>query len=364
MFELLKCPSDLNTLTRPANIAYHCVFDTVRETGRPNFLHGPAVEAWQGRLAVCFAFNAEAENSATEELLVRWSGDDGDTWTKAERIAPPSRHAHSHSVFLPREDGLWCFGPCFDGTGEPPLTSKGHRMIRFVNLQMEAWRYDGAWRPAGVVAGDFWPLSRPVRMENGSWLLAGCDGQWYAAVAVSRGDDLTRWDVARPDTRGEVFTEAGAWVRGGEVLMVMRNQSVLTDGRYHAAIALSRDYGRSFEPCELTNLPMATTKPFCGRLDDGRVFMVFNASLDGAPNDRSLMLLGIGPADGFALDRLFLLDEGARTPEGRRLALSYPYAAQIGGKLYVSYSCESAPGTRYNHNDAMLAVVNLIDLDG
>lgn len=364
MYELLKGEADYHTLRRPANIEYHCAFDTVRETGEPHFLHGVAVEGWRGRLAVCFAYNDKAENSITEQLLVRWSDDDGKSWSKAERIAPLSSQANSHSVFLSTEDELWCFGPRFKGLGEPPLTSKGYRMIHFVDLQMEAWRFDGAtWQTMGVVADDFWPLSAPVRMADGNWLLAGCDTRWYAAVAISHGNDLLHWDVVKPDTDGECFTEAGAWTWGREVLMVMRNQSLQTNGKYHATVALSRDYGRHFEPCEVSNLPMATTKPFCGRLNDGRPFMVFNASLDGKPNDRGLMLLGVGDETGsFSLDRLFLLDEGAVTPEERRLRLSYPYARQLGDRLYICYSYESAPGTGGNHNDAMLTVVNLCDL--
>ena len=364
MYELLKGEADYHGLKRPDNIEYHRVFDTVRETGAPHFLHGVAVERWQSRLAVCFAYNDQAENSVTEQLLVRWSDDDGKSWTKAERIAPLSSHANSHSVFLAAEDALWCFGPRFKGLGEPPLTSKGYRMIHFAGLQMEAWRFDdGNWEPMGVVTDDFWPLSAPVRMDNGNWLLAGCDTHWYAAIAISHGDDLLHWDVVKPDTGGEAFTEAGAWTRGSDVLMVMRNQSLETAGRFHAVVARSNDFGRSFAPCEVSNLPMATTKPFCGRLNDGRPFMVFNASLDHAPHDRSLLLMGLGDEVGsFSLDRLFIIDEGAVTKEGRRLRLPYPYARQLGNRLYICYSYESMPGTGGNHNDAMLSIVGLAAL--
>ena len=83
------------------------------------------------------------------------------------------------------------------------------------------------------------------------------------------------------------------------------------------------------------------------------------AALNVTPNE----LLGVGDETGsFSLDRLFLLDEGAVTPEERRLRLSYPYARQLGDRLYICYSYESAPGTGGNHNDAMLTVVNLCDL--
>jgi len=365
MFNLLKKDADFSMLTRPANVEYHRVFDTVRETGSPHFLHGAAVTLWQNRLAVCFAFNRGEENSATEELLISFSDDRGMTWTKAENIAAPSGRADSHGVFLPRDDGLWCFASSFNGLGEPPLSSKGHRLIHFKDLKMKARRFDGVrWEDMGAAAEGFWPLGAPVRTADGNWLLAGCDTRWYAAAALSRGGDLTKWDVVKPDTDGEVFTEAGAWVSddGGSVLLVMRNQSVLTDGRYHAAVSLSTDGGRSFGECEISDLPMAAVKPFCGRLSDGRYYLLFNESIPGKPAARDRLLIGIGNGGDFGLESFYVVDEGYAAPSGRRLALSYPYAYEHEGRLYIAYSYESAPGMGRNHNDAMLAVLRTDEL--
>jgi len=363
MFELLKSTVDFRTLNRPANIEYHRVFDTVKESGAHHFLHGVAVDQWKGRLAACFAFNDKAENTITEQLLVRWSDDNGRTWSKAKSITPPADYANSHSVFLPQDDALWCFGPHFLGLGERPYTKKGHWHIHFVELQMEAWKFDGKeWQSMGIVGNDFWPLGAPTRLENGNWMIAGCDTYWFAAIAISHGDDLTHWDIVKPDTDEEVFTEAAAWANGNEVLMVMRNESVKTNGKYNAAVSLSTDYGKTFGPCEQSNLPICTTKPFCGKLSDGRPFMVFNESIEGEPYNRSRMLLGIGEKGTFSIDRLFVLDEGYVGLE-RRMSLSYPYAVQIGDSLYVAYSYESAPATGGNHNDAMLAIVDIASLD-
>ena len=327
MFRLLD--GSVDSLNRPSNIEYHRVFDTVKESSRPNFLHGVAVDSWKKRIAVCFAFNSKDENSITEELLIRWSDDRGKSWTEAEHIAPPSGHANSHSVFISTNDALWCFGPRFNGLGEPPLSSKGFRSIHFLNLQMEAWRYDGcSWKAMGIV-----------------------------------GDDLTHWEVFKPDTHGEIFTEAAAWVNGNRVLMVMRNQSALTDGKYNAAVALSTDGGRTFGECELSNLPMATTKPFCGTLSDGRIYMVFNESIPEHPHNRDRMLLGIGSRGGFTLSKLYVVDEGCFDNQSkRRCSLSYPYAKEIDGKLYITYSYESMPTTGRNHKDAMLAVIDIKEL--
>lgn len=364
MFELLEKGVGASALTRPQNIEYHRVFETAKETGATHFLHGVAVTQHQGRLGVCFAFNDSLENSITEQLLMRWSEDQSRSWSKVEPIAHPRNYANSHSVFLNHGEELWCFGPRFLGLGEGIVTKKGHRSLHFRNLQMEAWRYaDGEWRAMGIVAEDFWPLGMPTRMDDGNWIIAGCDHAWLGALAISHGEDFLHWDVVKPDTDGEVLTEAGAWVIGNRVLAVMRNETILTEGRYHAVVALSEDYGRSFGPCKVSNLPMATTKPFCGVLDDGRPYLVFNESVAGAPRDRGRLLLGVGKKGGFSLCKLYIVDEGSLLEsQNRRLALSYPYARQIGEKLYLGYSYESQPGNGRNNNDAMLAVVTAREL--
>ena len=364
MYELIKDPSVLTFIRRPANIEYHRIFDTIKETGAPHFLHGVAIEQWQGKLAACFALNMALENSVTEQLMITWSEDGGRSWSKPESITEPAPYANSHSVFLPLENELWCFGPRFRGLGEPPKTKKGYPGIHFVDLQTEAWKLtDTGWQPMGIVADGFWPLSAPVKLDNGNWMLAGCSTMWMGAVAISHGDDLTHWDVILPDTDGEVFTEAGAWTDGSKVFLVLRNGTAKVGDQYHAAVAQSEDFGRTFAPCEVSNLPMCTTKPFCGRLSDGRPFLVFNQSIDGAPHDRSRLLLGVGEKGSFRIDRVYLIDEGQPIPAGRRLMLSYPYAREFGGKLYITYSNESAPNVGPNNNDAMLAIVDIDSLN-
>lgn len=102
---------------------------------------------------------------------------------------------------------------------------------------------------------------------------------------------------------------------------------------------------------------------FRGVLDDGRPYLVFNESVAGAPRDRGRLLLGVGKKGGFSLCKLYIVDEGSLLEsQNRRLALSYPYARQIGEKLYLGYSYESQPGNGGNNNDAMLAVVTAREL--
>ena len=364
MYRLLSFGQSGAWPPRPSAIEYHRVFDTVAQTGQAHFVHGAAVETLEKDIVVCFAFNENAENSLSERLLYTVSSDCGASWSVPKDIAPKDGFAHSHGVLTRLGGQLWCFAPAFRGLGEPPVNAKGHRSIAFEDLRMEAYCFSGgSWQKRPCACGDFWPLNAPIKLENGALLISGCDGKWYAAAAVSTDKEYTRWEVVKPDSSDEIFTEAGAWAYGNEVLLLMRNETVLREGHYPAAVALSRDSGKSYAPCELSDLNIATTKPFCGRLGDGRPYALFNASITGAPRDRGILLLGVGNRQNpFSIDRLYTVDEGASAPSGRRLALAYPSACESSGRLYITYSYESTPALGRNNNDIMLAIVGIDSL--
>ena len=330
MYKLMSQTAKDMLPVRPANTEYHCVFDTVRQTGAPHFVHGAAVRAKDGEICVSFAFNENAENSLSERLLFTRSRDGGATWTAPSDIARSDGWAHSHGVFLQRDGRLWCFAPAFRGLGDRPVNAKGHRSIAFTDLHMEAYVLsDGGWQNRPCSCPGFWPLNAPLRLCDGSLLISGCSENWYAAAAVSRGDDLSAWRVIRPDTHDEIFTEAAAWAQGDQIMLLMRNETLKEDGLLPAAVSLSSDGGKSFGACVLSDLPMAASKPFCGRLKDGRPYLLFNAPRADAPRDRSLLLLGVGDGKApFSIDRLYMVDEGARTKDGRRFALAYPSACE------------------------------------
>ena len=63
-----------------------------------------------------------------------------------------------------------------------------------------------------MIDDGFWPMQEPLKMADGNWIMSGIhvgDGN-PAAVAVSRGDDLTKWEQVR-------IPEAGASEHVGRV---------------------------------------------------------------------------------------------------------------------------------------------------
>ena len=98
----------------------------------------------------------------------------------------------SHGVFLSHGGELWAFhGRSTTACKDP------HPGLR-------ARRDNGRLEPRGVVVDDgFWPMQEPLKMDDGNWIMAGTrvangyDGLegHLPAVAISHGDDLTKWDV-------------------------------------------------------------------------------------------------------------------------------------------------------------------------
>ncbi|MFH1569538.1 MAG: alpha-galactosidase, partial [Gemmatimonadota bacterium] len=217
------------------------------------WLHGVAVH-WHGSaLFASWGANAGPENTAGEVALGRRSADGGRTWSAVETIGPQlPGEGRSHGVFRSHAGRLWAFHPRF-GRGQG---------ARFPGLTMEAFVLDeaaGGWQSQGAAARGIWPLREPVQTASGNWLVPGCDADWRAAVALSRGDDLGHWDVVKIPTGGRLYTEANAWVQGDAVTLVMRNHSPADESDICAAVTESRDGGRTWAPAAESNLPLSTS---------------------------------------------------------------------------------------------------------
>ncbi len=90
----------------------------------------------------------------------------------------------------------------------------------------------GRWVKHGVVIENgFWALNQPVRMNDGNWIMPGISAGAYsskttnpAAVAISHGDDFTKWDfIGIPAPEGiAMWGESGIIVDGANVLNIAR----------------------------------------------------------------------------------------------------------------------------------------------
>jgi hypothetical protein len=208
----------------------------------------------------------------------------------------------------------------------------------------------GAWEPRGaIVEGGFWPMQEPQKMPDRNWIMAGfrIGGQFgeagnLPAVAISHGDDFTKWDLinipAKPGL-GNVWGESTVIVEGKRVLNISRYGK-----RALALLSISEDYGRTWTPTAPSNLPMATSKPYAGTLSNGQRYLVCTTTADTG-GTRSPLTIAVSKSGESVFSKVFLVRRSV-FPEGPGVSapnadFSYPYAVEHDGKLYVGYTHKS-----------------------
>lgn len=319
------------------------------------WLHGVGLGWHKDKLYASFGHNRGEENTHGEEARCRVSEDGGKTWGDLFTIGTGAGEPDlsiSHGVFLSHAGRLWAFHGAFHG-----------RMQKIHTRAFVLDESSGVWQSQGVVVDDgFWALNPPVKMADGNWIMPGIKARAYseasrnpAAVAISRGDDLTKWDlVAIPAVEGiSLWGESSIIVDGPNVTNIAR-----FGGKAQALIATSKDYGRTWTASAPSNLPMATSKPAAGMLSTGQRYLICTTTADSGGR-RTPLTIAISRPGETVFSRIYLIRPSV-FPQGPgdvadRASLSYPYAVEHEGRLYVGYS--NGGGRRGNHNSAELAVI-------
>ncbi len=332
------------------------------------FLHGVALAWHNGRLYSSFGHNKGAENTSTEEARGRVSDDGGKTWGEVFTIDSGEEEnlAVSHGVFLSLKGRLWSFHGAYYGTME-----KVHTRSYLLNEDNGQWERKGV-----IIEGGFWPLQEPLKMNDGNWIMAGISvhgdcsagGVHPAAVAISHGDNLTEWDLVMIPIRapGRIWGESTVFLDGPVVVNIARYGE-----EAKALAALSKDYGRTWTDSQPSNLPMATSKPYAGTLSSGQHYLIGTTTAN--VSCRSPLTIALSRPGEKAFSEVFAIRHSL-FPSGpgeshENLALSYPYAIEHDGKLYVAYSNNGGGVGRvgegrelWNNNSAELAVIPLQSL--
>ena len=297
--------------------------------------------AWhKGRFYASYGFNKGDENTSTEEAHARVSDDAGKTWSAPVVMDEGEGNLGvSHGVFLSHGGNLWAFmGAFYD---------------HFQRTHTRAYLLDettGQWQAKGTVLNDgFWPMQEPHKMDDGNWIMSGArvsKGYGFSgdppAVAISHGDDFTKWDlVVLPLDRRlrSVWGESTVIVKGSHITNISRY-----GGKALALIATSDDFGRTWSPALPSNLPMATSKPYAGTLSTGQRYLVCTTTADTG-GKRSPLTIAVSKPGESVFSKVFVIRRSI-FPEGpgvssERTDFSYPYAIEHDGKLYVGYTHKS-----------------------
>jgi hypothetical protein len=328
------------------------------------FLHGVGLAWHKDRLYASFGHNKGGENTGSEEARGRVSDDGGRTWGETFTIDSGDEPdlAVSHGVFLSHGGRLHAFMGAYYGTMKR-VHSRGYVLDDAT----------GRWAALGVVVeGGFWPMQEPQRMEDGNWIMAGISargdcsagGVHPPAVAISRGDDFTTWDLV------VIPVAEGLGTVWGESTLVIQGRRITNISRYGAKalalVATSDDHGRTWTPSQPSNLPMTTSKPYAGRLSSGEPYLICTTTVDSG-SMRTPLTIALGPPGESTFSRVLVIRRSEHDGELEshlRAQLSYPYAIEHDGQLYVGYSNSGGGAGRvgegrqlWNNNSGELVVI-------
>ena len=327
------------------------------------FLHGVALCCHKGRLYASFGHNQGGENTDTEEARFCVSDDDGKTWGGMRTMdSGDGPVGVSHGAFLSHKGTLWAFHGAYTGTMQGV-----HTRAYVLDETTEQWQPKGT-----VIEGGFWPMQEPQKMEDGNWIMAGLKVGTGdpAIVAISHGEDFTKWDVVSIPQAKELKK---MW---GESTVIVNGKHVTSISRYgdaaDALFATSEDYGRTWCEMRPSNLPMTTSKPIAGNLSTGQRYLVCTTTADSGKR-RSPLTIAVSRPGETVFSKVFVIRHaefpGGPGESNKSAALSYPYAIEHDGKLYVGYSNSGDKSTRvgtgrelWNNNSAELAVIPLASL--
>jgi hypothetical protein len=334
-------------------------FHVIKKWDKPGdgytFLHGVGLAWHKGLLYASIGHNQGDENTVTEEAQYRVSDDGGRSWGALQVIDSGEEKdlAVSHGVFLSHAGRLWAFHGAYANHME-----RIHTRAYLLDEATGRWVKHGS-----VVAHGFWALNQPVRMTDGNWIMAGISagpysnsGVFPAAVAISHGDDFTRWDfVAIPVHDGlRLWGESAVIVDGPNVMNIARY-----GGRPLALAARSSDHGRTWSTMGESNLPMTTSKPAAGMLSTGQRYLVCTNAADNGGR-RYPLTIAVSEPGREVFSRVFVIrhaEHGGPGESAPNASLSYPCAIEHEGCLYVGFSNNG--GRRGNLNSAEMAVIPL-----
>jgi BNR repeat-like domain len=332
-------------------VEFHTLFARSVEDDGYKWLHGVTIARFGERWLVSWGHNKGAENTITEVVRGRWSDDDFKTVGPTKMIAAGNdQEAQSHGITTVRDGTLRGFFLRF---------KSGYK-----DIHTEAFKYDeknDKWDSVGsILADQFWPMAEPIRMDDGNWIVAGFKingtyqkGHHPPAVAISHGDDWSRWSVVEIENPYPgLWCESGIWVDGQRVVCIARGRDPW------AYVATSDDFGKSWTKLKRSNMPMAASKPYVGTLSTGEHYLIGATTVDTG-NRRCPLTIALTEKGSEQFDRVFKIRGALREgedPKVKKTRLSYPYAIEHDGRLYVVYSC------RRGDHRAELAIIPLESL--
>ena len=325
--------------------------------------HGASIAYYGDKFYLSWGRNAGEENTKGEQCVV-FSTTDFATYQLETELIDDGDMGYSHGVIYAKGENLYLFAPYFGGSDRQSPTG-----IHFKNLSMRGFvKTQAGWDRLNFELDDFWPLQEPIKLQNGNYVMPGINGLWQSAVALSSGEDFTSWTlVVPPYGENTAFTETALIARGDEVTLYVRNERATDKDNVTAGVSVSHDGAKTFSLIAESNMPANTSKIYAGTLSSGERYIISNGK-KGANRNRGALTIAI-EEDGL-FSKIYKIRDREIPPALKETyfeldeqeAMSYPFALEKDGKLYVIYSSFMSRGCNYNNIE--LAVLDLSEITG
>lgn len=314
--------------------------------GEYHYLHESMIAWHRNRLFIGFANHPTHEENIKDELIRGCVSDDGGmsfdpatTWMPA---SVSGSCAFNIPVMVEKDDCLWGFFTRWEKDVKFPRTE----VFQFDDT-------DNNWLPIDANIPAFMPFSPPIKMRDGNWIMAG-EYYWFdAAVAISHGDDWSKWEmvvIPKPDDLDFLFPESTVIDQGDRLVNFCRPK---LDGP--SLVSTSTDCGRTWDLLRESNFPIARSKPLAGTLSTGQNYLITNH----VDQVRALLTIAMTEPGGKAFKKMLKVRH-QQTPHrrlfksgnwydhdtgksgtwtvGKETEWTYPAAVEHDGKLYISYT--------------------------
>ena len=307
--------SELTSVTIPANLTWMPESGYARDNRQ--WQGCPSIEITGKRLWGAWFSGGKREPDKGNYGIVSYS-DDGNVWVDpALIISHPDTNVRVMDTQLWKDpDGrLWVFWT--QNTGQRGFDGKwGFWAVTTSDPESK----NPTWtKPKRL--GDGLTRNKPVALSTGEWLLPSYN--WInhqSAVYVSKDKGKT-WNLQGGPINPPVdnfYEHMLVERKNGDIWMLQRNIEE----------SISKDRGLSWSPLDsLTRYTSANSRLYIGRLQSGRLLLIYN---DDKDNKRKNLTAFLSEDDGITWPHRLVLDE--------RDNVSYPDAVQdVNGKIYVCY---------------------------
>lgn len=309
------------------------------QKGKWHYLHEAAIQWHKDRFYACWANNPLLENFNHDEIIRGTTSFDGIHWSEPTIwVEPPALGATSfnHPLLFDHNDVLYAFLVAWYGKEHMPTAE-----IFALNDETGEWEHQEG---SGLL--HFLPFCTPQKMKDGNWILSG-ENYWYqSCVAISHGEDMTKWDLVNiPNSEVPFhFPESAVIVEDDRIINICRTCE--NPKEYAAPCSVSYDFGRTWEPIKRSNWPMPDSQPFAGRLSTGQNYLI----ADNLEENRHLLTVAVTEPGGGKFKKIYKVRHqayplrrlfggyGGPSCVGETTEWSYPNAFEHDGNLYIIYS--------------------------